>query len=116
MLLDQRDAQTRQRLPAPAGRWATAVRAVADLDRHAKLLSHPVEDGRCRRDRKRLGSDIGLPRESSDQPPLIRVAAQLRSAFAPITSASSRDSGDRRPGPAAEQHAIAPDNQRAIRE
>src|SRR5262245_45397610 len=39
--LDEHDAETRQRLAAPADRWSRAVRAVFDLDRHAELRLHP---------------------------------------------------------------------------
>ena len=78
MPLNERNAQSGQRLSTPAGRRAASMRAERHFDWHAEVALQPIEDGLHGFDRECPGSDLGLPRQPENAPAIVRMTTQYR--------------------------------------
>ena len=63
--VNEKDAEARQRLAAPADRRTRVVRAELELDRDPQLFPHVIE-----------GRDVRLPQQAEQQPSFVFPAAQ----------------------------------------
>src|SRR5262245_63579078 len=109
------DAKPRKRRAAPAHRRTRRMGTVLDLDRHAEELAQPGEHAVGISRGHRTLADLGNPRQTQERPAVLRIPAQDRSSI-------GRDLdvivflGNPAAGAASQQHAITPDDQRAIDE